>query len=234
MQIHKLHRHGEQLLLDRGVVIVIDVIRAFTTAAYAFCHGAEKILVVADVEEAFLLKRSHPHALLMGERRGERIPGFHFGNSPLEVTQQKVKGATLIQRTSSGTQGVIMSRYAETLLTASFINAEATLKRVQALNPQHVTLLITGTSEGGDEDVALADYLERRLRGDAVDMTPYLDRVVHSASGQVFSSDTMAHFPKEDLQACLAHNKASFAMEVFREKELLVMRPVTNFGLVFS
>ena len=39
-----------------GVVIVVDVLRAFSTAAYAFSRGAEKIILVGDVEEAILLK----------------------------------------------------------------------------------------------------------------------------------------------------------------------------------
>ena len=36
-----------------GVVVVIDVLRAFTTAAFAFDRGADEILLVSTVEEAF-------------------------------------------------------------------------------------------------------------------------------------------------------------------------------------
>ena len=39
-----------------GVVVVIDVFRAFTTAAVAFSRGVEKIIMVAEVEEALRLK----------------------------------------------------------------------------------------------------------------------------------------------------------------------------------
>ena len=38
-----------------GTVIIIDVFRAFTTAAIAFDHGAAQIILVAEVEEALEL-----------------------------------------------------------------------------------------------------------------------------------------------------------------------------------
>jgi 2-phosphosulfolactate phosphatase len=41
----------------RGVVVVVDVLRAFTTAAYAFAGGAEEIFLVSTVEEAFSLRK---------------------------------------------------------------------------------------------------------------------------------------------------------------------------------
>ena len=38
-----------------GVVAIIDVLRAFTTAAVAFANGATQITMVASVEEALTL-----------------------------------------------------------------------------------------------------------------------------------------------------------------------------------
>ena len=39
-----------------GTVVVIDVLRAFTTAAYAFATGAADITLVGEIEEAFTLR----------------------------------------------------------------------------------------------------------------------------------------------------------------------------------
>ena len=50
-----------------STVVVIDVIRAFTTAAYAFAAGARDIVLVSAVAEAFALKKCAPGVLLMGE-----------------------------------------------------------------------------------------------------------------------------------------------------------------------
>ena len=56
----------------RGAVIAVDVLRAFTTAAYAFGAGAKHIYLVADVDEALAFKAAHPGALAMGEDGGRR------------------------------------------------------------------------------------------------------------------------------------------------------------------
>jgi hypothetical protein len=59
-----------------GAVVAVDVIRAFTTAAYAFAAGAREIFLVADTAEALALKRSFPGLMLVGEDawRRRRIP----------------------------------------------------------------------------------------------------------------------------------------------------------------
>ena len=230
MNIDKIRR--DQCVLQEELIVVIDVIRAFTTAALAFLQGADKIILVSKVKEAFLLKKKYPHALLMGEDGGVPVKGFHFSNSPVELSKSQIKGETLIQRTSSGTQGVVLNKRAGRILTASFANAEATLKRIQALKPQKVTFVITGMTKGGDEDVALADYLEKRLKagGGSVDPEPYLERVKNSASGQAFLSGAYAQFPKEDLRFCLDIDSAPFAMEVFAVDNELVLRAVDADG----
>ncbi len=42
----------------QGDVVVIDVLRAFTTAAFAFERGASRILPVSTVDEALALQRN--------------------------------------------------------------------------------------------------------------------------------------------------------------------------------
>ena len=43
-----------------GTVVAIDVIRAFTTAAFAFAAGAQDILLVGEVQEALALRQRFP------------------------------------------------------------------------------------------------------------------------------------------------------------------------------
>lgn len=66
----------------RGVVVIIDVLRAFSTAAYALANGAVEISLVGTVEEAFELRAGLPGALIMGEVLGLPVLGFDFSNSP--------------------------------------------------------------------------------------------------------------------------------------------------------
>src|ERR1700686_5268939 len=52
----------------RGVAVIIDVFRAFSVACYAFANGADRIIPVADIEEALRLRRAHPEFITLGER----------------------------------------------------------------------------------------------------------------------------------------------------------------------
>jgi hypothetical protein len=53
-----------------GVVVIIDVLRAFTTAAVAFAKGATRITMVASVEEALVLRQQGAGQICMGEVGG--------------------------------------------------------------------------------------------------------------------------------------------------------------------
>ena len=211
-----------------GMVVVIDVLRAFTTAAYAFDGGAENITLVSTIEQAFALKEQVPEALLMGEVDGLPIPGFDLNNSPLEIAQTNLKGSRLIQRTTSGTQGVIRSTNATTLLTSSLVCADATSRLIQEQSPESLTFVITGRRPGGwgEEDAACADYIEALLQGGTPNPEPFLERVRLSPPGQLFSDPCQPEFLAIDLEYCLQLNHFDFAMLVDRKDGLFVMKAV--------
>ena len=87
-----------------GAAIIIDVFRAFTTAAIAFDHGAKDITLVAEVEEALALRERGIGDVLMGEVDGKRPEGFDYGNSPYEVSQVDFTGKSIVQSTRAGTR----------------------------------------------------------------------------------------------------------------------------------
>lgn len=234
--IQKLHKPEQQV--EAEFVIVIDVIRAFTTAAHAFDRGAEKIILVSTTEEAFALKKDHPEYALMGEVGGEHIPGFDYCNSPVKMSAADLSGKTLIQRTSSGTQGVIRSIKSKKILCSSFVVAQATLKRIQHIQPTTITFISTGgleTELKGDEDRALADYLEKLiLENSVVDPKSYLTRVINSPYGQDSLHEVVSWRTKADLDAVLALDRFPFAMEVIIENNLPVLYAISEDGRPFS
>jgi 2-phosphosulfolactate phosphatase len=111
----------------KGTTVIIDVFRAFTTAAFVIANGAETIIPVGTIEEAFELRRCNPGWLIMGEVHGHKVQGFDYGNSPDEVSQVDFTGKTVIQRTSSGVQGILTASGADEVLLGSFVTAEATI-----------------------------------------------------------------------------------------------------------
>lgn len=221
IQIRKINNQGAHHA--EGVVVVIDVLRAFTTAAYAFESGAKEIILVKEKEEALKLRSDIPNSVIIGEiNRGLPVETFDFGNSPSQVKAADLKGKTIIQRTSSGTQGAVNAGHAKHLLLGSFSMAQATLKKIRELEPDIVTFVVT-SSHSIDEDLALADYLEARLLlGDEIDPAPYLKRVDASLSAQLCKDPKIEHMPKEDLDLALQIDKFSFHIQVTNKNGLLI------------
>ncbi len=213
----------------QGLCVVIDVLRAFTTAAFAFAGGAEEIIFVSTIEEAFQKKKKDPSLLLMGEQEGKFIEGFHYGNSPNQIRLAPLSGRRLVQRTSSGTQGVIGCSHVDKILVASFVVAEATLKRIIAFNPSHVTFIVTGRNNG-DEDLALAEYLQNRLLNIPSEPSPFLSRVRSSpCAARMLDADPCEHeHGMIDLDMAVHIDRFSFAMEVFREEGELIGKKVLS------
>src|SRR5258706_9006679 len=135
-----------------GVVVVVDVIRAFTNAAFAFSRGALDIYPVSTVEEALQFKSKTPNSLACGEVGGLPPEGFDFGNSPTQTNELDLTEKIIVQRTGAGTQGIVRSVNATTLLAASFVVANATVKHIQKLAPETVNFVITGQAENGRGD----------------------------------------------------------------------------------
>ena len=211
-----------------GAVVVIDVLRAFSTAAYAFAAGACEIVLAGTVDEALALRERFPGALVMGEVDGLPVAGFDFSNSPAELLGRDLGGRLMIQRTSAGTQGMVLSRRADPLLAASFVCAGATARYLRRAAPDCVTYVITGVypDADGDEDAACADYLAAIAAGDTPDPAPYLQRVRASAPGRIFADPARPEFPADDLERCTDLDRFDFAMLAERRDGLLVMRAV--------
>jgi 2-phosphosulfolactate phosphatase len=222
MKFH--YTHLEDCHTAKGIVIVIDVLRAFSTAAYAFSRGAKEILLVSTVQEALALASQIPNAKIMGEVGGLPPEGFDFGNSPTLLSKQDLSGITLVQRTGAGTQGAVRSENAETMLAASFVVADATARFVKKLEAAEVTFVITGQLfSGGEEDLACAQYLEKLMQGNRPDPRPYVARVYHSRDAIQHLDPAQTGFPLSDLEYCTQIDRFNFAMPITRQAGKLVM-----------
>ena len=206
-----------------GTVVVIDVLRAFSCAAFAFAGGAKEIILVQEPAEAFALQQKMPDALLMGEVDSLPIEGFDFGNSPSALKDLDLTGRHFVQRTSRGTLGVVRSTQADIILAGGFCTATATVNYILDQAPDTVTFVITGLGENGmgDEDIACADYLEALLQGHQPAPEPFLARVRESVIGQLLLNPSYPELPADDLPCCTDLDRFDFAMLVRRENGLL-------------
>lgn len=210
-----------------GTTIIIDVFRAFTTAAVAFDRGAEQIVLVAEVEEALELRRRGVGHLCIGEVDGKRPPGFDFGNSPYEVSHADFTGRTLIQSTRAGTVGVNAAAAADTLYLGSFVIATATVQAILASPPPLVTIVAMGQAgkQRADEDEQCALYLRNLLQGRRPDPEAVQKLVLIGQEAQKYGDPSQPHFHRRDPEIALHIDRYPFAIRVQREDGLLVARP---------
>ena len=212
-----------------GTVVIIDVYRAFTTAAVALQRGAARILLVNTPESAFKLRREGRGDLCLGEVSGIKVPGYDFGNSPLELSQANVHGKTLIQSTSAGTKGVVAAGRAEVLFAAALVNAEATVHAVLARRPSLVSLVAMGTNgtQRSDEDEQCALYMRNRLRNRRPDPAAVRSLVLSAHDSAKFDDPERPHFHPRDRDMALKIDSIPFAVRVRVEGDLLVATPET-------
>jgi 2-phosphosulfolactate phosphatase len=152
----------------RGNVAVIDVFCAFTTAAVALANGASQSVMVGTIEEALALRSSGAAQVCMGEVRGRKLVGFDFGNSPSELLDTALSGATIAQRTSAGTQGIIAAAGgADRLYATSLVTANATARALRGGTPDRITIVAMGDNGTirTNEDELCALHLRNLLEG---------------------------------------------------------------------
>jgi 2-phosphosulfolactate phosphatase len=210
-----------------GAVAVIDVFRAFTTAAVALAHGAFRIVMVGTVEEALALRDAGIGDICMGEVRGRAPDGFDLGNSPFEVSSADLLDKTIIQRTSAGTQGIVASaKRAERLYAASLVTADATVRAMLVGSPDRVSLVAMGDNglKRTDEDEVCAMHLRNRLEGRTGD--PEAVRRLILAGGEIgrFHDPTRPYLHPEDVEIALDIDRYDFAIRVQIEDDRPVAR----------
>jgi 2-phosphosulfolactate phosphatase len=112
--------------------VVIDVLRATTTIAWALENGAEAVQAFADLGELEAAAAAWPaeRRLRAGERGGRRVEGYDLGNSPVAVTAERVQGQRLFISTTNGTRSLDRVRSVPLLLTACLPNRSAVARRL--------------------------------------------------------------------------------------------------------
>lgn len=191
---HELFQRLPPGVTSGGIAVVIDVLRASTTMITALAHGADRVVPVADVDDARRRAAAvGSAAVLGGERRGLRIPGFDLGNSPREYTRARVAGRTVVITTTNGTAALEACRGAREIVVGALVNrasAAAAVRRLAGATDD-VHLVCAGTdgvvsaedvlAAGAIVDAALADCSDDACDAAAVGALAYFRRVAAQA-----------------------------------------------------
>jgi len=150
------------------IYIVIDVIRATTTLTVMLERGAKGILIANTIEQAQNAARMVPGRLLCGERHALPLPGFDYGNSPVQFSQLDLYDRELILTTTNGTRAFFACPNESHHLAGCFYNAQAVAARAIALARKNGgDIALVCAAEAGYfalDDATCAGYLALELQ----------------------------------------------------------------------
>ncbi|SEL15729.1 2-phosphosulfolactate phosphatase [Streptacidiphilus jiangxiensis] len=206
-----------------SVAVVVDVMRAFTVAAWAFGQGAERIVLAESLDAALSLKAAHPEWVALKD--GPPAPGFDAVNSPGLLRTTDLTGRTVVQKTTAGTVGALAVQDASLVLCAGFVVAEATARRLRERAGDTVTFVVTGEDGRAEEDLACAQYIARRLTEAGTEAAPYLRRAAESRAATELTTGVRQGAHPDDVPLCLELDRFPFALVAALEGPLMVLRP---------
>lgn len=204
-----------------GVCVVIDVLRMTSVAVTAAAMGARAIRILADEGEA-RLEAAQTGALLGGERKGLKLEGFAFGNSPSEYTCEAVAGKEIVLTTSNGARAVEKALGARRVVLCSLMNVSQVARAIE--NEEKAVILCAGTQDRFSlDDILCAGALAARLPGARRDDLTYAAQALYEANreslGAFLSGAKHVRYLREigfgqDVELCLAEDAFSCVPEL--------------------
>jgi 2-phosphosulfolactate phosphatase len=216
-----------------GVAVVIDVLRAFTSAAFMMHLGAEAIALLDDADAVLDLKRRRGY-LAVGEVGGRQPPGFDLGNSPsriLDAGRNTFAGRRVAQRTSAGTQGAVAAAdRSDQVILGSYVTAGAIARYIRGLSPPPEAVSLVPMGAGGvhvtPDDEGCASYLEHLLTGRPYDHGAALQQILGHECALKFLRGDQARYPPADPVYCLQRDLFDFVLVASEEGGQLVARRI--------
>nr|ART36883.1 D194 [uncultured bacterium] len=145
---------AEAVAVEADCYIVIDALRATSTAAVLFGRGLVDLVAVESLELARELA-ARDGRLLFGEVDGVAPEGFQFGNSPVEASTADVAGRGAVLFTTNGTKAFCsLAARGAAVLGGALTNATAVVKAMAQAD--NVAIVCAGNA--GGRRFALEDF----------------------------------------------------------------------------
>jgi len=165
IEVHFTPDHLDEMQLKDKNIVVIDVLRACTTITTALEHGAKEIIPVSTIENAVKISGNlfGDVTLRGGERNGKMIEGFNLGNSPLEYSEEVVKGKSIILITTNGSVAIVRGKHAKHLIVAAFVNISAVVRFLNELGSDFMIICAGKENHFCIEDAVCAGRIINKL-----------------------------------------------------------------------
>lgn len=145
-------------------VIVIDSLRATSSILTVLHQGCTHVIAVETVGQALQFD-DQENIILIGERYCKKINGFHYGNSPITLSQIDLHDQKVVITTTNGTKVLQkVKKNASTVLVGCFLNAAHCMK--QAIKLKRDIIFICAGRQGNFaiEDGLTAGLMIHNLR----------------------------------------------------------------------
>jgi 2-phosphosulfolactate phosphatase len=195
------------------VVVVIDVFRAFTTAAHILKAGPKVYILASKSSVLANLAEQYESPLLIGKAEKGTNLVYDIPNSPTRLQDLVIRNRNVLHRTQAGANGVLLAKKADVVLLASFVNATATAQYIKSLQNPRVIILPMG-HEGlkpSLEDELCAQYIKKKLEGKKLDISKYIAKL-KTGSGSYFFAKDQYQYPSTDFNLCLEIDSFNFAI----------------------
>lgn len=206
---------------SESIVVVVDIFRATSAMVTAFQYGAKSFIPVSTIEEAKAYKDKG--FLAGGERNGEVVDGFEFGNSPFSYQSEEINGREIALTTTNGTKAInVAQESAHTILIGSFLNLQALADHIKEQGRDVVIFCAGWKDRFNMEDSLFAGALTNLLLNSG---TFYSDCDSANASSLVYRSGrrNLMRF----LQSC-SHRKRLAHLNLEKDVEYCLQRDITD------
>ena len=179
--------------------VVIDVLRATTTIAWALNNGAESVQTFTDLADLTkeASKWSAQKRILLGERGGKTLEGFDLGNSPLGVSPEIVSGKRIFMSTTNGTRALNRVNNVKNLFTMALPNRSAVANKLLIDQPEEVCIL----GSGWEGTYSLEDSLA--AGGLAAFLLENKSISVNVVNDELSAALALWNYWQNDLEGCL-------------------------------
>lgn len=208
---------------EADAAVVIDVLRAFTTAAWVLKRGA-RALYLADTDDAALALAAELGPEAVALKDADPHPGFGLANSPGQISRTDLTGCVVVQRTTNGSVGAHAAAHLPLVVCAGLVTATATARTLWRSGARRVLYVVTGASGTADEDLACAELISALAAGRRPDPEPFRQRVRRSPAAAHLERELAAGHPgihEDDVGLCAQVDRFDFAPTAHLEDDRL-------------
>lgn len=227
------HSFQEEDLRNKTVVM-IDVLRASSTMVTALHNGAKGVIPVGDMSDAGKISHNldSESFLLSGEKDGVKIDGYDLTNSPLEHTEEEVKGKTIILNTTNGTKAINRSGHADRIIIGSFLNLNTVVEHLKHIDTEVVLVCAGWRGRLSFEDLLCAGNIIYELNSGTLSKSARDGTKVAFGLYENFSNDIENSIKSSNYAMRLKSVVSEEDISYCCERSISQVLPVLNEGII--